>query len=153
MKKVLLLADDDIDDRELFCEALQSIDPSIVCHVAPDGKEVFRILSNDELEKPRLIFLDINMPGMDGWQCLSHLKQKSEHKDIPVLIYSTSSNQKDANTAIELGAMCFFAKPHSFSELKSILKVMVDNLDNKLLDAISHFNHIKSKKIFSCSGD
>src|SRR5580765_482767 len=120
MNKVLLLADDDVDDRELFCEALQAIDPSIICHLATDGKEVFEILSNNELDKPQLIFLDINMPRMDGWQCLSQLKEKSEYRDIPVLIYSTSVHQRDANRAIELGALCFFAKPNSFSELKNI---------------------------------
>ena len=151
MKKVLLLADDDIDDRELFCEALEFIDPSIICHLAVDGKEVFQILSNNELVKPQLIFLDINMPGMDGWQCLSRLKETSEYRDIPVLVYSTSVRQTDANTAIELGALCFFAKPNSFSELKNILKVMVDNIDNNLLGAISHFQNIKSNKMFSCS--
>ena len=133
MKKVLLLADDDIDDRELFCEALQSIDPAIICYLASDGKEVFQILSNNELDK-----------------CLSHLKETSEYRDIPVLIYSTSVRQRDAKMAIELGALCAFEKPNSFSELKNILKVVVDNIDNKLLDAARNFQHIKSQKIFSC---
>src|SRR5882757_6709540 len=90
-----LLADDDADDKTLFCEALAEIDPGIVCHTAADGKEALAILSRRQSRKPDIIFLDINMPVMDGWQCLGKLKENSEHRNIPVIMYSTSSYQRD----------------------------------------------------------
>lgn len=152
-KKIFLLADDDGDDTSLFCEALEEIDPSIVCYCAKDGKKALEILDNKELEKPQVIFLDINMPGMNGWECLVELKNNELYKQIPVLIYSTSSHQREANIAIDLGALCFFTKPSNFIELKDILKVLAANLDGNLLESVIHFNGIKSKKVFACSDD
>lgn len=149
MKKVFLLADDDVDDIHLFCEALALVDSSIICHCATNGQEAFEFL--DTIETPNIIFLDINMPGMNGWQCLEKIKSSEHYRHIPVLVYSTSKQQEDVNTALDLGALCFFAKPNSFSELKSILEVIAKNVDSDLLSAISHFNNIKAKKVFACS--
>ncbi|HZH96411.1 MAG TPA: response regulator [Flavisolibacter sp.] len=152
-EKIFLLADDDADDTQLFCEALEDIDPSIVCYCAADGKKVMEILENKELEKPQVIFLDINMPGMNGWECLAQLKNNEAYRHIPVLIYSTSSHQKEANLALDLGALCFFTKPSDFIELKGILKVLAANMHGNLTEAVSHFNAIKSKKVFACSDE
>ena len=150
MEKIFLLADDDADDTHLFCEALKEIDPLIICYCAIDGKKVLDILQNKEFKKPQVIFLDINMPGMNGWECLKQLKNKEEFKHIPVLIYSTSSHQKEANIALDMGALCLFTKPTYFKELKDILKILVANVEENLLESISHFNAIKSKKVFAC---
>ena len=143
MKKIFLLADDDRDDTELFREALDEIDPLIVCYCVTNGKQVLEILGNKEFEKPQIIFLDINMPGMNGWECLTKLKTNEQHKDIPVIMYSTSSHKRETNTAIDLGALCFFSKPSDFVELKDILKVIAEILNENLLKAVSHFKAIK----------
>ena len=66
MKKIFLLADDDSDDRSLFKEALEQVDPSIICYCVADGNQVFKVLEDEELETPNIIFLDINMSGMNG---------------------------------------------------------------------------------------
>jgi CheY-like chemotaxis protein len=149
MQKTILLADDDIDDTTIFCEALQLIDPTIICRCASDGQEAIDILANEE--SPDIIFLDINMPRMNGWECLERIRDMADCKHIPVLVYSTSTHPRDINAALDLGALCFFAKPNNFQELKSILEVVTDNLNSDLLQAISHFNNIKSKRVFSCS--
>jgi CheY-like chemotaxis protein len=121
MSKFFLLADDDADDAELFGEALVSIEPPVeFCHVE-DGEEVFNFLSKTTNKKPDLIFLDLNMPRMSGWQCLARLKNDIYFKDIPVIIYSTSSHQRDKEIAIELGAMGFLTKPSDFKLLKKLL--------------------------------
>jgi len=148
MKKIILLVDDDQDDASLFCEALLLIDPNILCYCAADGVEALEMLQKDE--HPNIIFLDINMPRMNGWEFLRRIKCVDEWKEIPVLVYSTSTQSNDINTALDLGALCFFAKPHKFSDLKSILEVVTNNLNENLLEAIGHFNYIKSKKVFSC---
>ena len=153
MEKIFLLADDDADDTELFCEALEEIDPSIICHCATDGKKVLEILQNETLKKPHVIFLDINMPGMNGWECLKLLKDSVTFKHIPVLIYSTSNHPKEADHALDMGALCFFTKPTYFHELKEILGVLAANVNGGLLQAISHFNGIHSKKVFACGDE
>jgi CheY-like chemotaxis protein len=151
MKKVILLADDDLDDAAIFCEALRVIDPNIVCYCATDGLEALEIL--ESIERPNIIFLDINMPRMNGWEFLQKMKCIDEFKEIPVLVYSTSTQTRDINTALDLGALCFFAKPNKFADLKNILEVVTNNLNANLLEAIGHFNYIKAKKVFTCSED
>lgn len=153
MEKIFLLADDDADDTELFCDALEAIDPSIICYCATDGKNVLEILQNATFKKPQIIFLDINMPGMNGWECLKQLKDSEASKHIPVLMYSTSIHQKEADYALDMGALCFFTKPTYFHELKEILGVLSANVDGRLLEAISHFNGIHSKKVFACGDE
>src|SRR5882762_9611818 len=98
-----LLIDDDTDDRELFSEALATVDPVIVCDQATDGAEALDRLRRSELCEPDIIFLDINMPVMNGWQFLTKLKSEEKYKHIPVIVYSTSSNQKDKRIADEMG--------------------------------------------------
>ena len=141
MKKIFLLADDDGDDKQLFREALEAVDPSVVCYCVDNGQEALDLLSNQE--KPHLIFLDINMPGMNGWQCLKAIKDNEAYKHIPIIIYSTSGHQREVDIAIDLGALCFFTKPHNFNELKKILQVIAANVHGNLLEAVSHFANIK----------
>ena len=138
-----LLADDDADDKTLFCEALSEIDPGIVCHTASDGKEALAILSGKQITKPNIIFLDINMPVMDGWQCLGRLKENTDFKDVPVIMYSTSSYQRDIELALESGAFCFFTKPSDYRELRRILRLIATNPVGSLSDVMKEFKNVK----------
>ena len=139
MVKRFLLIDDDSDDRELFSEALSMVEPAIICDQATDGQEGLAWLQQNR-EEPDLIFLDINMPILNGWQLLSRLKS-SALRHIPVIMYSTSSNAKDKRTAQELGALCFITKPHAFRMLKGMLNVVVEHANRKdygkLCEAVS----------------
>jgi len=146
-KKLLLLADDDIDDTEMFCEALAVVDENIICHCAKNGSEALKIL-NDLNEKPELIFLDLNMPVMSGWDCLKIIKKHQIFQEIPVIMISTSSHQKDIDTASELGAICYFVKPNSFTDLKNILEEIISNLGKGLNEAIANLQ-VNSKYIFA----
>lgn len=141
-----LLADDDADDKTLFCEALSEIDPSIVCHTAADGKEALEILAEKQIKKPSLIFLDINMPVMDGWQCLGKIKENRDSKDIPVIMYSTSSYQRDIELALENGAFCFFTKPSDYRELRNILKLIATTPVDALSNVMREFKNLKFTK-------
>jgi CheY-like chemotaxis protein len=125
MNKRFLVIDDDTDDRELFTEALASVDPVIVCDQATDGAEALKWLTTKEIDRPDIIFLDINMPVMDGWQFLKRLKKEDAYKHIPVIVYTTSSNLKDKRIADDLGALCFITKPDAFGRLKDMLGIVV----------------------------
>ncbi len=149
--KIILLADDDDDDTELFCEALFEVDPGVTCTCVRDGKEVLEVLSNMKESLPDIIFLDVNMPGMNGWECLTRLKEEEAFRLIPVVMYSTSSLQRNANEALELGAVGFFIKPNDFKQLKTLLQAITTSSHNSLLNSISQVPGITSKRTTSPS--
>ena len=122
MAKLFLLADDDIDDAELFNEAVMKIDPPVDFHHVDDGRDVFQFLENDKGKKPDIIFLDINMLQVTGWECLLLLKQNEEYHSIPVIMYTTSASNLDKEKAKKLGASGFLTKPSDFRVLVSILR-------------------------------
>jgi CheY-like chemotaxis protein len=117
-KKIFLIVDDDDDDRDFFCEAVIEIDPSAKCETARNGEHALAKLRNGIKQLPDFIFLDINMPRMDGWQCLTELKGEKKLENIPVIIISTSSSQNDIDKAQQLGAFYFLTKPSNFEKLK-----------------------------------
>jgi len=149
--KRFLLVDDDLDDTGLFSEALCEIDPDIICYIEHNGRTALERLKDGDFDHPDIIFVDINMPGMNGWQCLTEIKKDERFRKIPVIVYSTSSYSGDADKAIEMGALCFFTKPSNYNLLKEILKAFADNLDGNIVNAISSFNGITANKIFNCS--
>ncbi|MES2592990.1 MAG: response regulator [Bacteroidota bacterium] len=137
---IILLVDDDADERSLFVEAAGTINPPVICHVSPDGKEAMEFLEKNSDNLPGVIFLDINMPVMNGWHCLKELKSKERLKDIPVIMYSTSSRQREIDIAIDLGAVCFCVKPENFNMLKQILETVNNNLGSNLVEALKQNN-------------
>jgi len=131
-----LIVDDDSDDNGLFTEALAAVEPRIICDSAFDGREALEKLETKAIQPPDIIFLDINMPVMNGWQCLTQLKSESGYKDIPVIIYSTSSSRVDKELARKLGAICFFTKLHDFRKLIKMLEIVVEKINSNAVDAI-----------------
>ncbi|WP_276484051.1 response regulator [Paraflavitalea pollutisoli] len=132
MYNTLLLVDDDTDDAELFVEALQEIDDTVTCYAAADGRQALEHLDQHST-KPDIIFLDINMPGMNGWQCLTELKENPANKNIPVIIYSTSAAKRDRDIAAKLGALGFITKPADYQELKNILRQLLSQTNEQQL--------------------
>lgn len=124
--KTFALADDDSDDADLFTEALQEIDPGITVATASNGQELLNKLTRS-LNLPDIIFLDINMPGLNGWDCLAELKKNRLLSDVPVIMYSTSSNIHDKAKAAKLGASYFYTKPDNFQALKKFLKTLIQD--------------------------
>lgn len=147
--KMILMADDDIDDTEMFCEALEDISDDINYHCVINGNEVIALLSN-RAKKPDLIFLDLNMPVMNGWECLKLLKEDRVNNDIPVIMISTSSHKGDIENALNRGAIGYLVKPNNFNDLKLVLQCITSNLGNGLKEAIYNLqasgqNHIYTK--------
>lgn len=113
---IVLNIDDDLEDRQFFREALREIDPSITCLNAESGMEALSLL-HGQFPQPDYIFLDINMPMMDGKQCLKALKSVPEFESIPVIMYSTSTDTREIHECYDLGAEDFLIKPHSYEKL------------------------------------
>lgn len=134
-QRSFLLVDDDPDDTFLFSEVLHDVDPSIGFHTAANGQEALDMLKNST-SLPDLIFLDLNMPRMGGVECLSMLKSDEALKNIPVIIYTTSSQSKDIEVTIQKGAVCFITKPSNMKELTEILSTITRSLPGGLEGAI-----------------
>ncbi|MGN6400975.1 MAG: response regulator [Flavisolibacter sp.] len=147
MVKKFLIADDDIDDREMFCEALEAVAPGSECFSVPNGRRAMMALTEGEIGLPDIIFLDVNMPLMNGWQCLSQLKATEAYQHIPAIMYSTSSHPEDVERAQHLGALCFFTKPSDFNELKKCLALVVAHLNAGELTTLTH----SSSLFLTCS--
>lgn len=122
--KVFLIEDDE-DDQELFVMALRQINPSVECIVLSGADSALQVLEQSEAA-PDLIFLDLNMPVMTGQQFLAEMRKKNPHKQIPVVVLSTSSNPAIIDEAKALGARSFITKPNDFRELKNILQRILD---------------------------
>lgn len=127
-----LLVDDDIDDIIIFQETLKKVDDKIGFFYVNNGKDAIDLLIENAPNLPSLIFLDINMPRMDGKECLKIIKQDERLKHIPVLMYTTSSQSADIEQTMMLGAMCFITKPWGVNELKKLLSAIAHTPISKL---------------------
>jgi len=119
----VLLADDDPDDRNFFEEAIKQLDFESKVTTVENGKELLDYLENSDI--PHIIFLDLNMPILNGLETLKKLKQNQNYNNIAVAIYSTSSANKDIENTLANGANCYIVKPNDFQNLKSTLKYVL----------------------------
>ncbi|OQP44552.1 hypothetical protein A4H97_09275 [Niastella yeongjuensis] len=131
-----LLVDDDIDDIIIFQDTLKKVDDKIGFFYVNNGKDAIDLLTDNVPNLPSLIFLDINMPRMDGKECLQILKQDARLKHIPVLMYTTSSQSADIEETMMHGAMAFITKPWGVNELKKLLSVIAHTPVAKLPTAL-----------------
>ncbi len=123
--RTFLIVDDDIDDQELFIEAVSEVDKSINCLAVSSCEEALHVLIDRSESLPDLIFLDLNLPRINGKQCLAAIKKESRLNMIPIIIYSTSSEKRDIEEASELGAAYFLTKPNKFEELCQAIRYVV----------------------------
>jgi len=121
MGKLFLLVDDDMDDAELFQEALNKVDTSIHFNHVLDGRKLFQYLSVQS-PKPDIIFLDINLIDLSGWECLIQLKSHYDYENIPVIMYSNSYALNDHEMARQMKALGLLTKPNTFSSLIEMLQ-------------------------------
>lgn len=116
-----LLVDNDRDDCDIFLMALREIDPVIHCETANDGVTAIENIQSNPFYLPSVIFIDLNMPLMNGKQCLQQLREIKRLKAIPIYIYSTSADPRTIEEAKALGATDFIVKPSSFTQLVHVL--------------------------------
>ena len=113
-----MLADDDSDDCLLFEDALKEVNEKVRLTMASDGMELMDILEETVPPPPDVIFLDLNMPRKSGYECLEEIKRTPKFQGIPVVIFSTSSQQDAIDRVYNDGANLYIRKPGSFPKLK-----------------------------------
>jgi CheY-like chemotaxis protein len=118
---LILVVDDDREDCALFCEAASGIDNEIKFLTAEDGSQALTMLAQTAV-LPDYIFLDINMPKMNGKEFLTRAKKDARLRNIPVVMYSTTSQTKEIEECYKLGAYDFLIKPPSFQKLVDDLR-------------------------------
>jgi CheY-like chemotaxis protein len=117
----IYLAEDDQDDVDIFKEALQAVCPGCELTVSKNGKDILKKLTDGDADLPDLMFLDVNMPVMNGLDCLKNLKELPLLKNIPVIILTTSAAQLTIEVAYRLGARLFVEKPTNMEHLVKML--------------------------------
>lgn len=122
-----LLVDDDFDDQEIFSIALRDVDPSIEIVFANDGVEAVNLVNSEESFNPDIIFIDMNMPRMNGSQCMVEIRKLDRLKATPIYMYSTFCDPKRVADIIEQGATDFIVKPTKIEELSEILSQLMHN--------------------------
>tara|TARA_R110002073_G_scaffold83429_1_gene198989 strand:+ start:3578 stop:4015 length:438 start_codon:yes stop_codon:yes gene_type:complete len=116
----IFLADDDEDDRELFMDALSELPIETSVKQFENGVDLMAELYSGN-PKPDTIFLDLRMPLMDGFECLTDIRSIPELSEIQIIIYSTSFNQNEVDQLKEAGANLYIKKPNSYNQLKTVL--------------------------------
>lgn len=123
--KKILLVEDDADDQLFFTDALEMIDNDISCHIANNGNEALEVIGQIN---PEMIFMDLNMPILNGFECLRQIRKEEKFQAVPIVIFTTSRNAHDIEKAKSLGADLFFTKPSNFRILSDKLREIVTNL-------------------------
>lgn len=115
MKRIFLI-DDDVDDREMFQLALDTLPGEILLNCAANGEIALQLIADAAFIQPDFIFLDLNMPKMGGLDFLVELRKQQLCADVPVYIYTTSFVGRDVDRCLELGGrLCI--KHSSFADL------------------------------------
>lgn len=136
--KHILFSDDDTDDALLFTQAADLMTTPILLSFAEDGEQLMRYLSKEML--PDMIFLDLNMPVKNGFECLREIRNDKKLDWLPVIVYTTSDNPKDIDACYDLRANLYVVKPTSFeSIIKTLKKILAIDFKNHNLAKRENF--------------
>ena len=130
----ILLADDDLDDCDLFKTALSELNIGAEIRVVYDGAELMKLLKQYN-PLPCVLFMDQNMPKKNGMACLQEIKEDEKLRPLPVYILSTSFDKDIIKQLYTKGAEHYIRKPNGFSDLKQvILHALTITALNKKID-------------------
>jgi CheY-like chemotaxis protein len=123
----VLLAEDDEDDVHLFTTVLAELNQDILVTVTTDGNLLMAFL-NQTATLPEMIFLDLNMPYKNGFECLSEIRGNEKWNSIKIFVLSTSTQPQHIEDSYKGGADLYLAKPTSYTQFKNMIeKCLVNN--------------------------
>lgn len=122
---MILSIDDDSDDREILCDAVKTVDAEVSCIEMENGVDALEFLSSTKT-LPDYIFIDINMPKMNGYECVKMIKSIPRLKNIQLVMHSTTFNPSDL-VAFSSQDVKHLPKLSQFSELVKLIKHLVFN--------------------------
>lgn len=124
-KAYIIIVDDDLDDQEHIKEIVALIAPAIEVRFFCDGEDLMNSLHEFEEHKPLSIILDLIMPKKGGMETLKELSFKKKFLDIPVIIFSTSNDEKIELQSLKMGAKGFVTKPSSYIEMEKTMEYIL----------------------------
>ena len=142
----ILLADDDKADCLLFREALEELPVSARLTVVPNGEQLIEELTKKGNKLPDVLFLDLNMPRKNGFASLGEIKRNSRLQELPVIIFSTSSEMESVKRVFRDAAHYYICKPVDFSQLKKVIYEALTLITQK-------DNFLPMKENFIITGD
>jgi CheY-like chemotaxis protein len=118
----ILLADDDLDHATLFKRIVKAVCPEAKISHVTDGEKLTQFLHLGHID---LLFLDLNMPCKNGYECLQEIKKDSSLKDLPVVVYSSSAHLSDIQKCFIHKADFYLVKPFKMDHLKTAIKMIL----------------------------
>ena len=124
MMKHLLIIEDSDEDFEMISIILKDLNPQLQFTRYDDGMTAYEFISDRKNRIPDLVFLDLNLPEMDGREFILKIKQDPQLKRVPIIAFTTSNNPKDVNFCYEHGINAYVTKPVDLAELQNLLKTI-----------------------------
>jgi CheY-like chemotaxis protein len=120
----IFLVEDNEDFSFLIEKAIDHIDKDLSIKILDNGLNALEVLKHLDQEgiRPRIILLDLNLPGLSGLDLLVKIKTIEFLKQVPVILFTTSDNPKDVRLATEHGANAYVTKPHGYIALIDCLR-------------------------------
>ena len=128
--KHVFYTDDDEDDHLVFSIALKEVNPNAQLHSFYNCGDIINYLKDESLPLPGIIFLDQNMPGNSGNECLQEIKRIARLERIPIVMYTTGGNPKLVGQALELGAYKYVIKPTFHKDIKENLSSLISECED-----------------------
>lgn len=122
----VLLAEDDEDDQYIFSEAIKQLSTEIELLIVNDGLGILNIINTTEHFIPHIIFLDLNMPRMNGLECLKAIRKREIFKNTPCIILSTSTAVEDIDKTYNCKANLYLQKPSDFEDFEKMLNKILE---------------------------
>ena len=117
----ILLADDDKDDSILFQEILEELPLSTHLTKVSNGEQLMQFLNETKDQLPDVLFLDLNMPRKNGYDCLLEIKGSEKLKSLSVIIFSTAFEPQVISLLYKKGAQYYIRKPNSYRQMKNLI--------------------------------
>lgn len=130
----VLLADDDMDDCIFFKQALTEATAPTNLVAVHDGEQLMSYLSQTSRQLIDVLFLDLNMPRKNGFECLAEIRLSEKLKELPVIVFSTSFEQDVVNQLYANGAHYFIRKPSDFKQYKRIIQQTLALFAQRMFD-------------------
>ena len=126
-QKIILFADDDLDDQELLKEAFLKIDDQLIIHTETTGKDALIFLEQcSDQDLPGLIILDYNIPDMNGAEIFELINSNIRYRNIVKVVWSTSNSPLYRQICKDAGIDHYFEKPQRYQEILKLGQKMLE---------------------------
>ena len=133
MKKILIV-DDDEDDKNLLCDAILNVSSSAYCIWVSDGAHALRLITDPGFNPPDIIFLDFNMPTINGMECLDKIRNQRQYQAVPVIVYTTSKMAPKQFDSSFPGPTVVLCRPDQTADLTKALQEIFRSQHHLLSD-------------------